>query len=140
MIKNTFYFILKTLFLSPMYLNFCNEFLFMQKNSLIRKLRLISKLMKLHLGEQTIAIDILPNILRSKCNQTMKFDQLIEYNMRNIFLEKSYTQCVGDTIPWPFSKESKFSISLDQQCQILYSLSFIYVQVEVYQNILKLRC
>ena len=99
MIKNTFYFILKTLFLSPMYLNFCNEFLFMQKNSLIRKLRLISKLMKLHLGEQTIAIDILPNILRSKCNQTMKFDQLIEYNMRNIFLEKSYTQCVGDTIP-----------------------------------------
>ena len=51
MIKNTFYFILKTLFLSPMYLSFCNEFLFMQKNSLIRKLRLISKLMKLHPGK-----------------------------------------------------------------------------------------
>ena len=36
--------------------------------------------------EQTI--HILPNIPRSKGNQTMKFGKLIEYNMRNIFLEK----------------------------------------------------
>ena len=41
-------------------------------------------------GKQTIAIHILPNISRSKGNQTMKFGQLIEYNMRNIFLEKSH--------------------------------------------------
>ena len=34
---------------------------------------------------QTTAIQILPNILRSKGNQTMKFGQLIEYK-RNIFL------------------------------------------------------
>ena len=44
-------------------------------------------------GKQTIAIHILPNISRSKGNQTMKFGQLIEYNMRNIFLEKPYTKC-----------------------------------------------
>ena len=45
-------------------------------------------------GEQTIAIHILSNITRSKGNQAMKFGQLIEYNMRNIFLEKSYyTHC-----------------------------------------------
>ena len=25
--------------------------------------------------------------------------QLIEYNMKNIFLEKSYTNCGGETIP-----------------------------------------
>ena len=31
---------------------------------------------------------MLPNILKSKGNQTMKFDQLMEYNMRNIFLEE----------------------------------------------------
>ena len=37
----------------------------------------------------------------------MKFGQLIEYNMRNIFLEKSYTKCGGDTIPKPFSKKIK---------------------------------
>ena len=40
-------------------------------------------------GQQTNAIHILPNIIRSKSNQTMKFGQLIEYNMTNIFLEKS---------------------------------------------------
>ena len=37
-------------------------------------------------GKQTIAVHILPNISRSKGNQTVKFGQLIEYNMRNIFL------------------------------------------------------
>ena len=37
-------------------------------------------------GKQTIAIHILPNISRSKDNQKIKFGQLIEYNMRNIFL------------------------------------------------------
>ena len=40
-------------------------------------------------GKQTIAIRILANISRSKGNQAMKLGQLIEYNMRNIFLEKS---------------------------------------------------
>ena len=54
------------------------------------------------------------NIPRSKDNQTIKFGQLIAYNMRNIFLETSYTKCGGDTIPKPFSKKSKLSISLDQ--------------------------
>ena len=31
---------------------------------------------------------MLPNISRSDGNQTMKFGQVIEYNMRNIFVEK----------------------------------------------------
>ena len=44
----------------------------------------------------------------------MTFGQLIEYNMRNIFLKKSYTKCGGDTIPKPFSKKSKLSIPLYQ--------------------------
>ena len=39
-------------------------------------------------GYQTIAIHILPNMSRSKGNQVMKFGQLIEYNMRNIFIHK----------------------------------------------------
>ena len=37
---------------------------------------------------QTIAIQILPNILQNKDNQTMKFGQLIEHNKRNIFFQK----------------------------------------------------
>ena len=57
---------------------------------------------------------ILPNISRSKNNQTMKLDQLIEHKMRNIFLEKPYTKCTEETVPRPFSKKSNLSMSLDQ--------------------------
>ena len=34
----------------------------------------------------------------------MNFGQLIEFNMRNIFLEKSYTKWSGETIPRSFSE------------------------------------
>ena len=64
-------------------------------------------------GKQTIAIYILANISRSKGNQRMKFGQLMEYDMRNIFIKRSYTNCGGETIPILFSKNSKLSISLD---------------------------
>ena len=40
--------------------------------------------MMLQPGKQTIAIHILPNILGSKGNQTIKSDQLIEYVTENI--------------------------------------------------------
>ena len=63
---------------------------------------------------QAIVMHILPNILRSKDNQTMKFGQLIEYNMGNIFIESSYTKYGGKTISRLFSKKTKLSISLDQ--------------------------
>ena len=46
----------------------------------------------------------------AKRNQAMKFGQLIEYYMRNIFLEKSYTKCGGETISRP---NLILSISLD---------------------------
>ena len=42
-------------------------------------------------GSQTILVHILPNFLRSKGNQTMKFGQLIECSMRNFF-SKSHMQ------------------------------------------------
>ena len=44
----------------------------------------------------------------------MECGQLIEYNMRNIFHEKSYTKCGRETIPRLFSKKLKLSKSLDQ--------------------------
>ena len=44
----------------------------------------------------------------------MKFVQLIECNMRNISLEKSYKKCGGETSARPFSGRLKLSISLDQ--------------------------
>ena len=36
------------------------------------------------LGEQLFAIHILPNVSRSKGNQTMKFGQLIEHKTKKI--------------------------------------------------------
>ena len=44
----------------------------------------------------------------------MNFGQLIECNMRNIFLEKSHTKCGGETSPRIFSEKLKWNISLDK--------------------------
>ena len=57
-------------------------------------------------GKQTIGIHMLLNISRSKDNRTMKFGQLIQYNMRNIFLEKIIHKCDGENILKPFSRKS----------------------------------
>ena len=57
---------------------------------------------------------ILPNISKSKGNQIMKLGQLIDYNMRNIFLKKLYTKCDGETSLRYFSEKLKLSISLDR--------------------------
>ena len=57
-----------------------------------------------HTGKQTITVYKVPNVSRSKGNQTMIFGLIKEYNMRNIFLEKSYTKFGGETTPRHFSK------------------------------------
>ena len=49
--------------------------------------------------------------------------------MCNIFVEKSYTKYGGETIPRPISKKSKLSISLDQYCKALDSLSPLYANL-----------
>ena len=63
-------------------------------------------------------IHILPNILRSKGNQTMKFGQLIKYSIRNIY---------------------KIKIRHIQGSKIKIKFFSLFV-VEDYQNVLKLRC
>ena len=55
-------------------------------------------------GKLTIAIHISPYISRSKDNQTVKIGQLIEYNMRKIFLEKSSPNVVEKLVQNPFLK------------------------------------
>ena len=59
----------------------------------------------------------------------MKFEQLTEYNLRNIFLEESYTKCGGETLPRPFLKKSKLSISLDQYSGVLYILFLLFAEL-----------
>ena len=51
--------------------------------------------------------------------------------MRNIFLKKTYTKFI-----WTLFSESKLTISLDQNSEILCGLLLLYVQIEVYQNLL----
>ena len=67
--------------------------------------------------------------------QRIRFGQLIEYNVKNLFLEESYKQCDEENYCRPFS-----DISPDQQFEVLYSFLLLYVQVEDYQNALNIRC
>ena len=55
----------------------------------------------------------------------MKFGQLIKDNMRNIFVEKSYTKCAGETIP---------SAYLYQQCEVLNSLFVLYANLRAIER------
>ena len=129
--KNAFYFKLQ-------YLKFILfsrfDIWFMCKNELIRRIRLNSKFMTSKPGQQKIAIHILPNISRNKGNQTKKFGQLIECNLRNIFIKKSYTKCGGETVPRPFSFISGSKI------ESFLQFVFVACQVEDYKNTLKLGC
>ena len=106
MMKNAFYFNSKALFvlkifkfLSWLFYHVCKRLEISWRHSLVNKLFLIH---------------ISPNISRSKGNEKMKYEQLIECNMRNIFLKKSYTKRGGETSPRPFPRKLKLSISLDQ--------------------------
>ena len=66
---------------------------------------------------------------------TTKFPEIPEYNFRKISLEKSYTKCGGGTIPRPFSKESKLSISLDQCFQVLYIVFSLFPKLGLSKSI-----
>ena len=77
----------------------------MRKNRLIRKIRLISKFITSSPEKKTIALHTLPNISRSKGNQTTIFGQLVECNTRNILILKYHTQNGVDKLfPEPFLK------------------------------------
>ena len=131
---------MKNAFISPQmlfsfsrYLSFCllKFWIFGRVAKRLDKIWLISNIMTSQSGQQTIVIHILFNISRSKGNHRMKFGQLIECNMRDIFLEKSQTKCSGESSPRPFSEKLKSSISLDQQSKVLYSLLLFYGKLRV---------
>ena len=65
----------------------------------------------------------------------MKFGQLLEYSMRNIFHEKSCTKCGEVASPRPFYK--KMSISLDQLTEMLYSCKVLNTCSELIEAVSK---
>ena len=83
-------------FFSAKYLKFCSNLLGHVGKRLDNKDKI----------KQIITAHILPIISRSKGNQTMKFGQLIEYNIFfNIFFLKNHTQnVVRKLVPDPFIK------------------------------------
>ena len=60
----------------------------------------------------------------------MNFGLLIEYNLRNIFLEKLYTKYGRESSPRSLYKKSKFNVSADQQSEMLWNYYLLYDQVE----------
>ena len=84
-------------------------------------------------GQQVITTDILPNISRGRGKQTMKFGQLIENNMRNIFLEKPYTKYGGKASSRPFYKNQNWGYYWNNalNCWTVIKFVLLHVQVEV---------
>ena len=64
-------------------------------------------------GQEIITIHILPDISKSNANQNIKIGQLMEYNMRTIFFEKSFIKCDGE------ASTRSVSLPLDQQSELL---------------------
>ena len=56
----------------------------------------------------------------------MKLGQLIEYNMGNIFIQKSYTKCGKETSLRPFSEKLKLILYLNQLTKVSDSLFLLY--------------
>ena len=98
MMKNAFYFTFKALFVHKIF-KFLSwlfghaEKRFDWKDMVHFKIYDVTTWKTIAIQYNIIAVQlqyntILPNISRSKGNMTMKFCQLLEYNMKNIFLEK----------------------------------------------------
>ena len=71
--------------------------------------------MALQPGKKLISMRILPNISRSKGNQTMKYGQWIKY--------------CGGIIPRLLFKKSKLNISLNHLSKVLYKLFLLYTKL-----------
>ena len=68
-------------------INFCPDFFGYVGKGTNKKAKVNFKIYDVANWETIIIIIyILPDIWRSKANLTMKFGQLVEYNMKNIFL------------------------------------------------------
>ena len=81
---------------------------------MLKKDKVNFKIYEFTAWEKSSCIHILPNISKNKGNQTVKFGQLIECSVKNIFLKKQYRKFNAETIPKPFSEKSKLNISVDQ--------------------------
>ena len=98
--KNVFYFLLKSLFVLKIF-KFLSWLFWLCKKWLDEKTK-VSKFMTSQTGILTITTRILSNFSWSKSSQTMKFILLIEYKMKNIFLDKSSPKSFNKNQNWAY--------------------------------------
>ena len=91
MIKTVVYFMLKALLVALIEIFTFFSYLFgLVDQRLDKKTKIKFKTLTSQTVRQIIIIRKLLNISRSKDNQTMKLGQIVEFNVRNIFLQESY--------------------------------------------------
>ena len=84
-----------------------------------------------------LMLKFLHDILRSKDNQTLKFSQLMKYNMGNIFREKHKQNLVEKPFSDPLIKNWNWSYCWINSLRF-YKLVFIVCQLDGNRSILKL--
>ena len=101
--KNPFYSTLKTLFVLKIF-KFLSWLWSCRKTAWLER-QVNFKIYGVATCLKNICNTHIANISRSKGNQAIRFGQLIEYNMRDIFLKQPYTKCGRETIPKPLKME-----------------------------------
>ena len=115
--KNTFYLTLKNSLCSQDILVFVLIFWSCRKTAWLDN---VSKFMTSQPGKQIISIHILSNITRSKNIHGIKFGQLIQYNMWNIFIEKSFTEYGRKSVTTPSSNKLNLWSNILQLCTVCF--------------------
>ena len=115
--KNTFYLTLKNSLCSQDILVFVLIFWSCRKTAWLDN---VSKFMTSQPGKQIISIHILSNITRSKNIHGIKFGQLMQYNMWNIFIEKSFTEYGRKSVTTPSSNKLNLWSNILQLCTVCF--------------------
>ena len=115
--KNTFYLTLKNSLCSQDILVFVLIFWSCRKTAWLDN---VSKFMTSQPGKQIISIHILSNITRSKNIHGIKFGQLMQYNMWNIFIEKSFTEYGRKSVTTPSSNKLNLCSNILQLCTVCF--------------------
>ena len=105
------------------YHHFWLDFLVLSRNGMIRKLWLISKFMTPYTGQQIITIQLIPNISRSKDNETWLVNKIQRENIN--FLQKPCRKWVGETSFRPLFVFQKSFIWVNASCQH-HNLNFFW--------------
>ena len=128
MMKNAFYFTSKALFVLKIFKFFSCSFGHIAKR-LDKEDKVNFKFYDVTTWLTSSCNTHIAQYLEKQRQSDKKFGLLIECNMSNIFLEKTYTKCDGETSPRPFSEKFKLRISLDQYSRVLYSLFLLYAKL-----------